>query len=128
MHTLPPSRSGLTTSIPATGAGAQDPHDLVHVMLEHACAGHSAWPWTLVTAPVRLKLTCPQYVGGTSTASLYMLLLPGYCISLAVAPTGPVTVKSVVFREGTGSDMAIKKVEVDAVVVGTPLGYDIWVA
>ena len=57
-----------------------------------------------------------------------MLSLPGYCISLADAPLGPDTVKPVVLSDTTGSEkVTMKRAEV-AVVVGTPLGYDIWVA
>ena len=90
--------------------------------------GQSCCPCRSVTSPVKLIVTWPQYELGTSTASLYMLSLPGYCSSLAVAPAGPVTVKSVVFSEATGSENVTRNVAVGAVVLGLPLGYDIWVA
>ena len=130
MHTLPPSRIDLTTSTPATGANAaeQPPHDLRYVRLEHAMLGQRGCPCKSVTVPVKLRVTWPQYELGTSTASLYMLSLPGYCISLAVASVGPVTVKSVVLMEEIGSENATRNVAVEAVVLGRPLGYDIWVA
>ena len=129
-QTLPPSRNDFTTSTPATGANAAEhpPHDFVYVRLEQAMLGQSCCPCRSVTSPVKLIVTWPQYELGTSTASLCMLLLPGYCISLAVAPAGPVTVKSVVFSEATGSENVTRNVAVVAVVLGLPLGYDIWVA
>jgi len=57
-----------------------------------------------------------------------MLSLPGYCMSLADAPAGPEMVKSVVLSETTGSEKVTMNSADVAVVVGTPLGYDIWVA
>ena len=63
MQTLPPSRSGLTTSTPDTGANAAEepPHDLVYVRLEHAMLGQSGCPCRSVTSPVKLIVTWPQY-------------------------------------------------------------------
>lgn len=54
-----------------------------------------------------------------------MLSLPGYSISLAEAPLGPEMVKSVVLSETTGSEKVTMNSADVAVVVGTPLGYDI---
>ncbi len=49
-------------------------------------------------------------------------------MSLADAPAGPEMVKSVVLSETTGSEKVTMNSADVAVVVGTPLGYDIWVA
>ena len=49
-------------------------------------------------------------------------------MSLADTPAGPEMVKSVVLSEATGSEKVTMKSADVAVVVGTPLGYDIWVA
>ena len=54
-----------------------------------------------------------------------MLSLPGYSISLAEAPLGPEMVKSVELSETTGSEKVTMNSADVAVVVGTPLGYDI---
>ncbi len=97
-------------------------------MLEQEASGHAVCPCESDTSPVKLRVTGPQYELGTSTANRYMLSLPGYCMSLADAPAGPEMVKSVVLSETTGSEKVTMNSADVAVVVGTPLGYDIWVA
>ena len=49
-------------------------------------------------------------------------------MSLAEAPVGPEMEKSVVLRETTGSENVTMKRAESALVVGTPLGYDMLVA